>query len=263
MSGIDGRAHAYLSPHLDDAVLSCGGRMWQQVQAGDEVTVVTIFAGTPDPKVPFSPFAEELHARWGEPVDVVRERQREDREALAALGVEALHWRYADCIYRRTPEGDPAYGSEASLWGRIHPAEGKLIQELAKRIRALRQASGAVLYVPLAVGRHVDHRVARQAAERCEIEEHPPGLIYYEDYPYAEEPGCVIAALSGAWWREELVLLSPEGVRAKTAAIARYRSQMSTFWGDRAGMEASVRAFAERTGGGAPAERYWHRVLGS
>jgi len=263
MTGVNGCAHIYLSPHLDDAVLSCGGRMWQQVSGGDDVTVVTVFAGAPDPSVPFSLYAEELHARWGQPVDVVRERQEEDREALASLGVEALHWSYKDCIYRRTPESDHAYDSEEALWGRIHPADVDLIQELTSRIRALRQMSSATLYAPLAVGRHVDHRVVRRAAEGSRAHDHPRALTYYEDFPYAEEPDSVIAALSGAWWREELVPLSQGALRAKTAAVAHYRSQISSFWGDRAEMEASLRAFAEKTGVGLPAERYWRLVLRS
>ena len=34
----------YLSPHLDDAVYSCGGMLWEQVQRGVQAEVWTIFA---------------------------------------------------------------------------------------------------------------------------------------------------------------------------------------------------------------------------
>jgi len=37
----------YLSPHLDDAVLSCGGIIWQQVQSGHQVEIWTICAADP------------------------------------------------------------------------------------------------------------------------------------------------------------------------------------------------------------------------
>lgn len=257
MARSDGYAHVYISPHLDDAVLSCAGRMWRQAQAAGRVAVVTLFAGAPDPASSFSAYAQELHARWGQPIDAIEERQKEDQEALAFLGVEAVHWHYRDCIYRRTPEGNYAYASEEALWDQIHPAEADLIQELAGRIGALPLVSDTALYVPLAVGRHVDHLMARRAAEGC-----GRALIYYEDFPYAKDPESVEAVLAEGRWTSELVPLSPEGLEAKIAAIARYRSQISTFWVDRGHMAASVRAFAERTGGGSPAERYW-RPIGS
>jgi LmbE family N-acetylglucosaminyl deacetylase len=251
---IEGReyAHIYLSPHLDDAVLSCGGRIRAQTASGEPVAVVTVFAGAPDPGASLSPYAKALHARWSQPLHAVQERQREDREALALLGAHAVHWRYRDCIYRRSPDGTYAYTSEGALWGPIHPSEAGLIQALTERIKGLPLMRAGVLYVPLAVGRHVDHRIVRRAAERCEGR-----LACYEDFPYAAEPDKLQAALAGRRWTAETVLLSEGELEAKIAAIALYRSQLSTFWSDRAGMAASVRAFARRAGSGASAERYW------
>ena len=247
-----GFSHIYLSPHLDDAVLSCGGRIWQQTRAGESVAVVTVFGGVPPTDRSLSAYARELHARWRQPAEAVGERRREDREALALLGAEAVHWRYRDCIYRTTPGGEYAYTSEAALWGSIHPSEIDLIQELLDRIGALSPMGESALYAPLAVGGHVDHRIVRKAAERW-----GQALTCYEDFPYAAEPGMTEAALSGERWTAELVCLSSEALEAKIAAIARYGSQISTFWGGRAEMAASVRAFAESTGTVAPAERYW------
>lgn len=245
--------HVYLSPHLDDVVLSCGGRIWQQTQAEAPVLVITVFAGSPAPSAPLSPFAQTLHARWGNPADAVAARRREDRAALSALGAEAAHWPYADCIYRQAPDGAFPYASEDALWGPIHPAEQRLIEELAARMRDL-AANEGTLYAPLAVGRHVDHRIVRQAAERAE-----KGLIYYEDFPYAEDRAAVAAALepSAGAWRQERVALSPQALEAKIAAIACYRSQVSTFWEAEDAMASHVRAFAERVGEDGPAERYW------
>lgn len=250
---MDTYTHIYLSPHLDDAAFSCGGRIWQQAQAGERVLVVTFFGGAPPPAAPLSPFAQSLHVRWGHPADAALRRQEEDRAALAVLGAQALHWPYTDCIYRRTPDGDFPYASEASLWGAIHPADENLVAELARRIAALPLGQGTTLYAPLAVGRHVDHQIARRAAQDSG---HLP--VYYEDYPYAaRDPLAVQAALEGEHWQTEVVLLSEEALRAKIAAIACYRSQISTFWPSTADMAASVRAFAEQVGNGKPAERYW------
>jgi LmbE family N-acetylglucosaminyl deacetylase len=250
MLGIDRNSHFYLSPHLDDVALSCGGRIWQQARAGERVTVVTVFAGAAEPDARLSSYARELQARWGHSAEAVEKRQEEDRQALSFLGAEPLHWQYRDCIYRRTPGGEFPYAREEALWGEIHPSEAGLVRELAERIRAL--PLEGTLYVPLAVGRHVDHRIVRQASEGSERP-----LIYYEDFPYAAGRGAVEAALADSTWQAERLPLSQEALQAKIAAITRYRSQITTFWGNTSDMAAAVRAFAERTGNDRPAERYW------
>jgi LmbE family N-acetylglucosaminyl deacetylase len=246
--------HIYLSPHLDDAVLSCGGRIWQQVQAGEHVLAVAIFASTPAPSALLSPFVQELHARWGHPIDAVARRQEEDLAALALLGAEAVHWPYTDCIYRQIPDGRFPYASGEALFKEIHPAEKALVAELAARLKTLPLSQDGTVYAPLGVGHHVDHQIVRQAAEAC-----GQPLIYYEEFPYAEDPQAVQAALEEGQWQAKLTSLSEEALEAKSAAIACYRSQISTFWADLAAMAAAVRAFAGRTG--RPAERYW--VLGT
>jgi LmbE family N-acetylglucosaminyl deacetylase len=157
-----------------------------------------------------------------------------------------------ECVYRRAPDGSPLYPDEAALWGELHPADGPLLKELARRIRALPEE--ATLYVPLGAGDHVDHRLVRRAAEAA-----ARPLLYYEEYPYAEDPRAVEAALEGARWEPELVFLDEEVLAAKIAAVARYCSQLSTFWADEAEMAARIRAYAPHVGGGRPAERYWRR----
>jgi LmbE family N-acetylglucosaminyl deacetylase len=92
-----------VSPHLDDAVLSIGGRIADQVAAGATVTVFTVFAGVVQP--PFSPVAREYHELWGLPSDPVGFRRGEDTAALGVLGATARHGDFPDCIYRRDGDG--------------------------------------------------------------------------------------------------------------------------------------------------------------
>jgi LmbE family N-acetylglucosaminyl deacetylase len=217
------------------------------------VLVVTVFAGTPDPSKPISPFARQLHARWGHPIDAAATRREEDLQALALLGAQAYHWPYTDCIYRQTSTGRFPYASEEALWGEVHPEEKGLIAELAARLATLsRNADGTAVYAPLGAGHHVDHQVVRQAAEAS-----GHGVVCYEDFPYARDPQVVQAALVPGQEQSRLIPLCEDALKMKIAAIARYRSQISTFWTDEIDMVASVRAFANQTGEGKPAERYW------
>lgn len=242
----------YLSPHLDDAALSCGGRIWQQVEAGEPVRVLTVFAGIPRPDRPQSTFAEELHKRWAASWDAIVTRRREDREALTLLGAEAIHWDYHDCIYRQEPDGSYAYADEDALWGPMGSSDAALVEELRDRIAGLPAGWGKVLHVPLAAGGHVDHRIVRGAAE-----ESGRPLLYYEDFPYAQDEETVERARVGQIWEAETVPLSEQAVAMKVAAIAAYGSQISSFWDGRDDLSKSVRSYAERLGGGRPAERYW------
>ena len=180
----------YLSPHLDDAALSCGGRIYQERQAGLSVLVLNLMAGDPPPAATEATFAAELHARWELDSNPVQARRAEDKRALAVLDAAGLYWELPDCIYRCHPAtGQFLYQTEEHLCGPVHPAELGLLENISQRLAALPLAAGGRVYVPLAVGGHVDHRLVRQATEAWGA---PGGeLVYYEDYPYAEIPGAV------------------------------------------------------------------------
>lgn len=252
----------YLSPHLDDVALSCGGRIYQECQAGVPVLVVTLMTGDAPPEALEAPFVIEIHTRWelAETPNPVAARRAEDREAMSVLGAEPLHWGWPDCIYRRDPEsGEFLYHSESALFGPPHPPEERLIPRLARRLANLPLAPGGRAYAPLTVGGHVDHRLTRQAAEAWG----PPDgeLVYYEDYPYAEQADALTAVLGGRrGWQAEHVSLDEEALVAKTAAITQYRSQISTFFDEVGEIGLRLRAYAVAAGEGrGHAERYWRR----
>ena len=242
----------YLSPHLDDAALSCGGQIYQWTQSGRSVLIVTIAAGPPPPG-PLSTLASSLHQRWKLAHNVVQQRRAEDIVACQLLGATYLHWEWPDCIYRRHPEsGTPLYRSDAELFGPLHVAERPLLEEIAERLTTLPPAQQIV--APLAVGNHVDHQLARRAAERQFGQD---ALRYYEDYPYARRPGAVTAVVGEkeSGWEKEVISLSDVDVAARIAAIAAYSSQLSSFFADHVDMAQQVRARVTAVSG----ERLWRR----
>lgn len=240
----------YLSPHLDDVALSCGGQIAAQTTAGRSVLVVTLMAGDPPP-APLSDFAQTLHRRWQLPANVVVQRRREDVAACQMLAADFIHWQIPDCIYRSHPQtGEPLYASEDAIFGRIHRADSELLEGLAQRLATL-PAHGR-LFVPLAIGHHVDHQITRTAAERCFG---PISLNYYEDYPYVTEPGALEAVIppDRAGWQAEVAPLTETSLRAKIEAIAAYVSQLSTFFDGRSHLEQQIRDDTRSVGG----ERIW------
>lgn len=241
----------YLSPHLDDVALSCGGQVFHYTQDGQTVLIVSVMAGDP-PHMQISDYARGLHERWALAGEAAAARRAEDIAACAILGADWLHWEAPDCIYRTDPgSGAPFYVSDPDIFGEIAPAEMGLVEELAGRIAALPAHNRLV--VPLTVGHHVDHLLVRQAAERAFAGE---ALLYYEDYPYAQQPGALDRVLGDRSGRQPIVLpLSPQDLAAKVDAVLAFRSQLSTFFTDRADLEAQIGGFAAATGG----ERLWRK----
>ena len=239
-----------LSPHLDDAVYSCGGWIWEQTQAGEHVEIWTVCAGDPPPG-PLSPFTQSLHTRWKTGADAGEVRRVEDQSAASRLGAGIRHLDLPDCIYRRDPvSGEALYASEAAIFGEVHPSEKPVITWLSALIAEIPPETESVC--PLTLGGHVDHRLVRTAAEQA-------GCVgrYYADYPYVARGDADITIRLPAGWRAQVLPISEPGIKAWTEAIAMYTSQMSTFWPDRAAMEAELRGYLQRFGG----LRLWHREL--
>ena len=232
----------YLSPHFDDAVLSCGGLIWEQTQAGNHAQIWTICAGGPKSE-PLSDFAQSLHSRWETGDQAVKSRRREDRIACARLSAAPRRFSVLDCIYRRSDPIGFLYASEEALFGPLHPAEQGLVSELSADL-AQALAPGDKLVAPLALGGHVDHRLTRAAAESI-----GQVLWYYADYPYVCRHLDQIQDLRQAGWEETLFDVSLEGLVAWQEAIAAHRSQISTFWSSLETMYAEIHAYLDLMGG--------------
>ena len=140
-----------LSPHLDDAVYSAGAAL----SAMDDVIVVTMLAGRPDPP---------QHTEWDrstgfasstEALDV---RRAEDEKAVATIGGRAVHLDFLD----------QQYGG-ADL-GALSGAVSELVETHRPQI----------VIGPLGV-RHADHLLVRNAVLAARV---PVPLWMYADLPY-------------------------------------------------------------------------------
>jgi len=262
--------HVYLSPHLDDVALSCGGRICQLAQAGEPVLVVTVFAGSlhlEGGDVLASDYIAALHQRWEADGDAPTLRRAEDEAAMRLLGADFCHLPYLDCIYRQHPvTGDLLYLSDEDIFAQVHPAEFVLVARLQEELAELVGTPGrGTIYSPLAAGHHVDHQLTVAVALAFQAAGHR--VVFYEDYPYAEAPTALEAArrwVGGERWRQELLPLHPQDLAAKAAAVLQYRSQLSTFFDDDTevaqrlyayAMSPASQAAASRRG---PCERVWH-----
>ncbi len=249
-------AHVYIAPHLDDAVLSCGGQIAQHAAAGARVLVVTICAGSPKSGAALPPYAEHLERTYGLGADPTAGRREEDAHALALLGCDGLHLDQLDAPYRLT-----AYGARAAVFAPpvVDDPLGPTTLQLLDQLRA--QQEGAQLYLPLGVGSHVDHLVI--CAAGLIAHEQGSNIVWYEDAPYAVEPDLVTQRLDmlDETFESEVARIDSM-LQRKLEAISMYRSQVGKLFKERP-MEQVMTEYASAVVGGYPpgvgqfGERLW------
>jgi len=166
-----------VSPHLDDAVLGASGVL----AAAPAPTVVTLYAGAPDP-APDPPTPWDALGGFGPGDDVVACRREEDRAGLAELGATP---RWLDLL-------DHQYRDEAA---RVPPAAVADVLE-----PVLRDLEPTAMLVPFGLA-NPDHEDAHEAALLVRERMPEPAWLCYEDTGYKHVPGLLawrIARLFGA-----------------------------------------------------------------
>ena len=232
----------YISPHLDDAVLSAGGLIYEQTRAGMEVEIWTFMCGFP-PDDHLSPFAQVLHYQWGiheaAAAEVVTARRAEDVKAAGIVGAKAIHFDYLDCIYRRGKNGDWLY---SNVFVPPHEDEVDLPARIAESI-STRLKPDDKLVCQLALGSHLDHVIVRRAVE---LLRHP--ALYDVDIPYLFNfPQELTPKTAGM--KETVHTVSEAGLGYWQDAIAAYASQTETLFESPEAMHAKIRQYwAENRG---------------
>jgi LmbE family N-acetylglucosaminyl deacetylase len=169
---------AILSPHLDDAVLSC----WAMLAGLGDVLVINLFAAVPPAGT--APGWWDAMAGLGDPHAVVLERLAEDRRALELAGRRAINLDFLDYQYRdddQQPESIAAAVHAVIPTGALVLAPGALAPARPN---------------PVFAEPHPDHVAARTAALELRSQGFEVGL--YADLPHANAQGWPRWVLEGA-----------------------------------------------------------------
>ncbi len=269
------RHHIYFSPHLDDAIYSCGGRIYRQRINGETVTVLNFLSGHP-PEGTLSAFAQQYHEMWGNASDPVALRLEEDSRALRLWEIQAVYWDTSDAIYRKV-NGEVIYPNLSALFGSPHPEDAQtLLRSWENAWHDLAFVPEQVhVYAPLGAGNHVDHVLVREFAKR--IKQQGWQVWFYEDFPHAYDPLTLQQALAGFGEIQWHCFTELINVEEKLKAMFMYESQISMMFADKEGLKKRVKDFtAERAaeihwgerlrklvaGAGGRRERIWRRLFG-
>ena len=227
----------FLSPHLDDAVLSCGGLL-ASMKPDVSRLVITVTCGNPvadyikmDSSGLLSVERKKAAERKGYAPSKIR--RREDLLAMEAVDSDYVHLGFPDAIYRRSSvTGKLIYRDTImGLENPSHEDEG-YIKDLLVILRRLTHNMGRVLILsPMAIGGHVDHLICMETA--LKLWNSKVTVLFYEDWPYVVRgekdteiltpPKTVLEKLG---YRASKVYYHPFDLRLKTNLILKYESQI-------------------------------------
>jgi LmbE family N-acetylglucosaminyl deacetylase len=206
-----------LSPHPDDAVLSCG----QLLSRHAGTTVVTVFCGFPA-TYPDPPNAWAVLSGFTAGDDIVALRRDEDRRALARLGAHALH---LDGFAEADLQPDEPVATAAD------------VAEVLQRVLHELDPTMVVLPMGLANPEHVTvHDAALLVRDGWSADGAGPSWIAYQDVAYHHIPGLLAWRVSTLFhaglWPTPVAMPVDADHGAKRAALAEYTSQMRALEAD-------------------------------
>lgn len=169
-----------LSPHPDDAALSCADHISHWKKKSYDITVCTVF--TKYSSKSLSDDAKKFMNRSGfdnqNRFEVAR--NSEDRGALLYLAVKNIRLKYIDAAFRSYRKV-PIYKNFNKLFkGNISSQDKKIINEL-KNYYYLISKKYDYIVLPIGIGNHIDHRILRDCANVAIPQKK---LLYYFDSPY-------------------------------------------------------------------------------
>lgn len=214
-----------LSPHLDDAVFSCGGHL-AELARQQPVVVATCFTRSMPRPSGFA-LACQLDKGLSPEVDYLALRREEDRQAHQLLGTEYEWWDLPEAPHR-------GYRSAAELFAGPVAGEDNIVGPIFDRLqRCLEHHRPETVFYPLGAGNHIDHRQLIRAVERIRPEASQIRFIQYYDQPYTAKYQNHYPELNQA----TRIHLSESGYDRKIRACAAYTTQIGFQFGDVPGMQ--------------------------
>jgi LmbE family N-acetylglucosaminyl deacetylase len=230
----------YISPHLDDAIYSAGGLIYEQVQAGTPVEIWTIMSKIPE-RVKLSSYAKAIHQRWvtNSAEESFQVRRAENEKASAILGAQNRYLGFVDSIYRTGEGGHPLY---TSSFLRIREEEKDLPRQIAETVSKYLYPDDKLI-CPLALGGHVDHIIVRKAVGQLGLKP-----FYMADIPYLlDAPYSLWTTKIGM--KKSVYAISKIGLQVWLKAINAYSSQLEMEFKTTEQMEKSMTAYWQKNKG--------------
>lgn len=227
----------FISPHLDDAILSAGDLI-SYLAGKTTVHVVTIFTEVSPKPYTLSAKSFVRQSGYGDPENFFSDRRREDMEILNAVGAKAVHLGFVDGTWRKfnnaslvrrylgrfIPEFIHLYPVHQLhiVSGVVHPEDESMCKKIAGEIQKLtKEAPSPYIFCPAGFGSHVDHVITRTVCEKTY-----PKAFLWSDFPYNlnKRKTFPVNGYGTFYWENNL--------ENKKKLIQGYKTQVNTMFRD-------------------------------
>lgn len=203
-----------ISPHFDDGIGSCGCLIYELVQAGELVELLTVFGGRRSNQI--SAFARKLLDMWNLR-DGVAERIAEDMLACKRLGAKQRILPFIEALYRKNADRW-LYPEDGDLFRSARSEDAELTEQIAAKLLTIYSKEDLLLF-PGGRGKHVDHLLVKRAGER--LLQMGYRVEFYREFSYEGEIDGINRAVRYRRFFPEAALF------AKIDAMNAYSSQLA------------------------------------
>jgi LmbE family N-acetylglucosaminyl deacetylase len=172
----------FISPHLDDAVLSCGQLIMHLRKLEKKIRIITVFTkASADTTTPQAREFVEL-CGYGDASKLFADRKKEDRAVADYIGIKINHWAFLDAAWRKGVDNKPIYpNGESQFSGKISGKDNMLINEISSKLKLMfsNQKDKYLILAPLSIGGHADHVIIREIIRKMNCPK-----LFWEDFPY-------------------------------------------------------------------------------
>ncbi len=185
----------FISPHLDDAVLSAGSLIYRLRKKHVPVTIINVFTKVDSHTPTLSARQFLRQCGYRDPQKLFRDRISEDETTLRAIGCRVINLDFIDSSWRKKEKLNPVSQWLGPLipelihiyptyrWhvirGKISENDYSLMDKIGRRLRQIISPGKNYVFSPLGNGNHVDHVIVHKVSSLIF-----PKTIFWSDFPY-------------------------------------------------------------------------------
>jgi len=179
----------FISPHFDDAILSCGGLMLE-LAGKTEMTVVNVFSkANAGPHTLSARRFLKFSGNHSSAQELYSARELEDKSTLQKLGVKVINLGLEDALFRKKnskrifskvlPELNHVYPTyPLHIIRGVNPND-PAFKQVKNELKMIYEENNTIYFAPYGIGNHADHQVVSSVSRDLFKK-----LVLYSDFPY-------------------------------------------------------------------------------
>lgn len=170
----------FISPHLDDAILSCGNLIYELKKRDKKIFIITVFTRASRIE---SPQAKKYlnQCLYTNAQKIFKDREKEDLNVCNSLDIIPIHMGFIDAAWRHYNRKPVYHSNDRQYSGEISYKDKDMIKKITDKLKKIIDNNNKILLLsPLGIGNHIDHLIVNKIVGKIKIDK-----IFWEDFPYS------------------------------------------------------------------------------